>query len=101
MSIPLFHESYSQSSSERLRRPLENIQGRSAPGIVHSSSFFTIYIDNLAEFEKDTFVSTYADDQLIARNASNKDMIIASLHVEVDEVVVWSDKARLSLNTSK
>ena len=41
------------------------------------SIFFSIYInDLLAEFEKDTFVSAYSDDMLIARSAHNKDIIV-------------------------
>ena len=60
---------------------------------VLSPLFFTIYVYNLlALFKKDTFVSAYADDLLIARSARNKDMIVASLQPE-DKVVVWSDKA--------
>ena len=63
-----------------------------------SSSIFTIYIyDLLAEFEEDTFVSAFAD-LLIARN---KDMIVASLQLEVDKVVAWSDTARLTHDSSK
>ena len=63
---------------------------------------FAIYIYSLvAEFEKDTFVSTYADDLLIARSAGNKNMIVLSLQPEIDKVVAWCDKARLTLNTSK
>ena len=41
------------------------------------------------------------DDLLIARSARNKDMIVAYLQPEVDKVVAWSDKARLTLSTSK
>ena len=68
---------------------------------VLSPLFFTIYMsDLLAEFERDTFVSAYADDLLIARSAYNKDMILASLLLEVCKVVDWSDKARLTLNIS-
>ena len=48
-------------------------------GFVLSPLLFTIYLnDLLAEFGKDTFVSGYADDLLIARSARNKDMIVAS-----------------------
>ena len=55
---------------------------------VLSPLFFTIYMsDLLAEFERDTFVSAYADDLLIARSAYNKDMILASLLLEVCKVV--------------
>ena len=50
---------------------------------------------------KDTLVSAYADNLLIARNTRNKDMIVASLQPEVDIVVAWSDKARLTLSTFK
>ena len=46
-------------------------------------------------------MSAYADDLLIARSARNKDMIVASLPPEIDKVVAWSDKARLTLSTSK
>ena len=63
---------------------------------------FTIYIDDLlVEFEKYTFVGAYADDLLIARSAQNKDLIVVSLLPEVDKVVAWSDKARLTLNPFK
>ena len=41
-------------------------------------------------------MSVNADDLLIARSARNKDMIVASLQQEVDKVVAWSDKARLT-----
>ena len=71
-------------------------------GSVISPLIFTIYIDDLlAEFVKDTFVSAYADDLLLARSARNKDKIVASLQAEVDKVVAWSDKTRLTHNTSK
>ena len=45
-------------------------------------------------------MSAYADDLLITRSARNKDMIMACLQSEVDKVVAWSDKARLTLSTS-
>ena len=49
-------------------------------GYVLLPILFAIYIyDLLAESEKDTFVSANADDLLIARSYSNKDMIMASL----------------------
>ena len=71
-------------------------------GFIILPLLFTIYIDVLlTEFEKDTFVSVYTDDLLIARSARNKDMIVASLQLEVDKVVGWSDKARLTNETSK
>ena len=71
-------------------------------GSVLSPLLFTIYInDLLAEIEKDTFVSAYTDDLLTVRSARNKDMVVASLQPVVDKVVAWSDKARLSLSTSK
>ena len=38
---------------------------------------------------------------VIACSAHNKDMMVASLQPEVDKVVAWSDKGRLTLNTSK
>ena len=67
-------------------------------GSVPSHLLFTIYInDLLGEFE-DAFVSDYADDLLISRN---KDMMLASLQPEVCKVFTWSDKANLTLNTSK
>ena len=101
VAILLVHKPYSHSASEIFHRPLSNYQGRPAPGHHPFPILFTIYIDNiLAEFEKDTFVSTYADDLLIARSARNKNMIVAPLQ-PIDRVVVWSDKARLTLNTSK
>ena len=46
-------------------------------------------------------MSAYADDLLIAHSVCNKDMIVASLLKEVDKVVTWSDKAKLTLSTSK
>ena len=47
-------------------------------GSVLSSILFTIYIDDLlTEFQKDTFISAYADDPLTARSARYKDMIVA------------------------
>ena len=71
-------------------------------GSVLSPLHFTIFInDLLAEFEKDTFVSAYADDLLIAPSAHNIDMIVASLQLEDDKVVTWSDNARMTHNTSK
>ena len=74
-------------------------KGRSAPGLHPLRLLFTIYINDLqAEFEKDTFVTAYADDLLMARSSLNKDVIVASLHPEVDKVVAWSDKARLTVN---
>ena len=70
-------------------------------GLPQGSVLSTIYMnDLLAEFEKNIFVSAYADDLLIAGSARNKDTIVASLQQEVDKVVAWSDKARLTLNTS-
>ena len=63
---------------------------------------FAIYInDLLAEFEVDAFVSVYVDDLLIACSANYEAMIVASLQPEVDNVVAWSDKARLTLSSSK
>ena len=38
---------------------------------------------------------------LIVRSTRNKDLIMASLQPEVGKVVAWSDKVRLTLNTSK
>ena len=46
-------------------------------------------------------MSVYADDLLTAQSACNKDMIVTSLQPEVDKVIAWSDKARLTLNTYK
>ena len=101
VAILLVHRPYSLSASERFHRPLWNYQGRSTPGLRPFPFLFTIYINNLlAEFEKDMFVSAYADDLLIARSARNKNMIVAPLQ-PVDKVVVWSDKARLTHNVSK
>ena len=71
-------------------------------GSVLSSLLFTIYMNDLmAEFEKDTLVSAYADDVLTACCARNKDMIVASPQPEVYKVVARSDKARLTHSTSK
>ena len=55
----------------------------------------------MAGFENDTFVTANTDDLLIDRSACNKDMIVASLPTEVDKVVVWFDKARLTPKSSK
>ena len=64
--------------------------------------FFAIYVDYLiADFEMDTFVSAYADDQLTVLIVCNEDMIVASLQPELDKVVVCSYKVRLTLITSK
>ena len=52
-------------------------------------------------YEKDAFVSTYADDLLIAPSDRNNGMIVASLQPEVDKVVALSDKTWLTLSTSK
>ena len=38
---------------------------------------------------------------LIARSAPNKDMIVASQQPEIDKVVAWTAKAKLTLNSSK
>ena len=46
-------------------------------------------------------MSAYADDMLIVYSACDRDMIVASLQTEVDKVVAWSDKARLTFNSSK
>ena len=46
-------------------------------------------------------MSVHADDLLIARSVRNKDMIVASIQLEGDKMVVWSDKARLTSNTTK
>ena len=46
-------------------------------------------------------MDAYPDDLAIDRSANNKGMIITSLQPEVDKVFVWSDKARLTLSTSK
>ena len=71
-------------------------------GSIFFSLLFTIYLDDiLDEFEDDTFVSADADDVLIARGTSNEDMIVASLQPEVDNLVAWSAKARLTLESSK
>ena len=71
-------------------------------GLPQGSVLFSIYVDDLlAEFEKDAFVSAYADDLLIACSSRNKDMIVVYLQPELDKVVIWSDKARLTLSTSK
>ena len=71
-------------------------------GLAQDSVLSTIYInDLLSEFEKNTFVSVYADYLLIASSSRNKDMVVTSLQPEVDKVVAWSDKVRLTLNTSK
>ena len=65
-------------------------------------SLFTIYIgDFLAEVRDNTFVSAYADDLAISRNAHNEDTIIASLRPKVDKVVALSAKVRLNLDTYK
>ena len=59
---------------------------------------FKIYANDLqTELKNDTFVSAYDDDPLIARSVRKK----ALLQPEVDKVVFWSDKARLTLSTSK
>ena len=46
-------------------------------------------------------MSAYADGLSIGRSARNNDVIIAFLQPEVDNVVDWSAKARLTLNSSK
>ena len=61
----------------------------------------TIYINDLIAEFKNTFVSVNADDLLIAHNARNKNIIVASLQPQEDKVVAWSDTARLNHNTSK
>ena len=45
-------------------------------------------------------MSAYVDDMLNARSGRNKDVIVASLHPEVDKVVARSGKAGLNLNSS-
>ena len=56
VAILLVNKPHSHCASERIHRPLENFQGRSAPGSVLSPLRSTIYvIDFLAEFKKDTF----------------------------------------------
>ena len=70
-------------------------------GSVISPLRFAMYIDDLlTEFVKDTFVSAFADDLLIARRSSYDNMMVASIQPEVDGVAVWSDRARLALETS-
>ena len=48
-----------------------------------------------------SFVSDYAGDLLIERRAIKNDMIVANLHLEVDNMVDWSAKPILTLNLSK
>ena len=68
----------------------------------HIPLFFTICInDLLAEFEDNAFVSAYAIDPLIASSFCNENMILASLQPEVDKLVAWSAKARLTLKSLK
>ena len=46
-------------------------------------------------------MSAYADNLAIARSARKKGVIIASIQLELDNVVAWSAKARLTINASK
>ena len=101
VAIILVHKPYYQSVSERFHRPLEHSR-KVCFRVLSFLLLFATYINALlTEFEKDTFVSAYADDLLIARTARSEDMIMASLQPEVDKVVAWSDRARLTLDTSK
>ena len=71
-------------------------------GSVLSPLIFTIYKnDLLAEFKEDTLVSAYADDLARAHSARKKHMITSSLEPEVDNLIAWFDKLRLTLSTSK
>ena len=97
-AILLVHKPHSQSEVIGSNGPSCTFKEDQPRGTL----LFTISInDLLAEFKDDSFVSGYADDQAIANSAHNKDMIIASLQQEVDNVVEWSAKARLTLNSSK
>ena len=69
-------------------------------GLSQGSVLFSIYIEELFDFEDDAFVSAYADDLTIARSTCNKDIIITSLQPEADKVVTRSAKTRLTLNSS-
>ena len=90
-----------KSTSAHPLQTLQQMEGL-PQGSVLSFLLFTICInDLLVKFEDDTFVCAYADDMAIARCARNKDVIIASLQPEVDKVVAWSAKMRLTLKISK
>ena len=102
MDILLVNKPYSQGASERFRRPLSNFKEGQPQSFVIFTLLLTIYINDLrAKFAKDAVVSAYAGDLLVARNASNNYINVASSQPEVDRVVAWSVKARLTHNTSK
>ena len=46
-------------------------------------------------------MSADANDLVIGRSTRDKDVIIASLQLEVDKMVASSTKAKLTLNASK
>ena len=90
----MVHKPYSQSAGERFHRPTRTFtEGPSQGSVLFPLPFRINNNDLLAEIEKDTFMSAYAVDLMIARCARNKDMIVASLQPEVDIVVAWSNKA--------
>ena len=81
--------------------PSRTVEEGISLGSILSPLLFTIYLDDLLAQFKDAIVRAYADDLLTDRSACYNDMIVASLQPEVDKVVAWSDKAKMTLNTSK
>ena len=100
VAILLFHKPISLSASERFQTSLYNSYGRYAPG--HKPFrhvFHNLHKRSAGRFQG--YICVYADDPLIARSARNNDMIVASSQPEVHKVIAWSDKSRLTLNSSK
>ena len=58
----------------------------------------TVYKNISCDFMNYSFVSDYAGDLLIERSDMKNDMIVAILHLEVDNMVDWSAKPMLTLN---
>ena len=71
-------------------------------GSVLSQLLFVLYINVLlGNFCESTMVSAYADDLALACRGHKKEDVALRMQAEVDKVVSWSQKVRLTLNAAK
>ena len=69
---------------------------------VLSPLLFVLYInDILGNFSESTMVSAYADDLSLACHGRKKEDVALRMQAEVDNVVSWSQQARLTINAAK
>ena len=70
-------------------------------GLLNTSFYIYIYIDNIKSVIKNAYCHLYTDDTIILICASDPDSLIASLERELSNVDHWLSINKMTINTKK